>query len=288
MQKIVPCLWFDDQAEEAVQFYTAIFRDGRVDARSRYPSATPDAPGKVLTINFQLAGRDFMALNGGPDFAFTPAISFFVACPTEAELTALWEQLMPGGFALMPLDAYDFSPRFGWVQDRFGLSWQLILSPQVAQQKITPCLLFVGAQFGQAEAAMTRYTAIFPNSRLIEIQRREAGTVSYATFELAGETFAAMESDETHEFSFTPALSFLVNCESQAEVDSFWAQLTQGGAAEQCGWLRDPYEVSWQIVPTRLGELMNTPDPAQAQRVHATLMQMTKIELGPLEAAAGV
>src|SRR4051794_10325391 len=118
MPTITPFLWFDDQAEEAMNFYTSIFKDSRVGSITRYGDAGPGPKGSVMSATFQLNGQDFMALNGGPHFTFTPAISFFVSCETQEEVDELWEKLSEGGAM----------QRCGWLTDKFGLSWQIIPS----------------------------------------------------------------------------------------------------------------------------------------------------------------
>ena len=118
MQKITPFLWFDGQAEEAMNFYTSIFRNSKIGTVSRYGDAGPGPKGQVMTASFQLEGQDFLALNGGPQFAFTPAISLYVDCQDQEEVDTLWEKLSAGG-----------EPgRCGWLKDRFGVSWQIIPS----------------------------------------------------------------------------------------------------------------------------------------------------------------
>jgi predicted 3-demethylubiquinone-9 3-methyltransferase (glyoxalase superfamily) len=118
MQKITPFLWFDTQAEEAMNFYVSIFKNSKVGTVTRYGAAGPGKKGTVMSATFQLDGQHFMALNGGPLFSFTPAISFFVNCETQAELDELWEKLSAGGK----------TERCGWLKDKFGLSWQIIPS----------------------------------------------------------------------------------------------------------------------------------------------------------------
>ena len=294
-QKLTPYLWFIDQAEEAMNFYTSLFNDGRIVAINRYPEGFEEGPmagmaGKVIHGLFELAGYQFMALDGGPLFKFTPAISFFVNCDTGAEIDTLWAALSEDGEVAMPLQAYPFSPRFGWIQDKYGLSWQLNLAQ--SDTKITPFLLFVGDQDGQAETAVNDYIALFENAGISHLERFEAGdpigtegAVKQAAFTLHGQPFLAMDGGLVHPFTFTEAISFYVDCDTQEEVDHFWYALSAHPEAEQCGWLKDKYGVSWQIIPTALGELMSDPDPEKTGRVAEAMLQMKKIEIEGLERA---
>ena len=118
MQKITPFLWFNDNAEEAMNFYASIFKNSKIGNVSRYPEGAPGPAGKVMTATFQLEGQEFMALNGGPTFKFTEAISFFVNCETQEEVDELWEKLSAGGK----------EGQCGWLKDKFGLSWQIVPS----------------------------------------------------------------------------------------------------------------------------------------------------------------
>ncbi len=289
MQKITSFLWFDNQAEQAVNFYTSIFKNSKVGTMARYGEAGPGPVGTVMTASFQLAGQEFTALNGGPEFEFTPAVSFFVYCQTPEEINELWVKLSEGGTVLMELDTYPFSEKFGWLADKFGVSWQLNLNG--LPQKIVPYLLFVGEQHGKAEQAVNFYTSLFKNSSISQLERFGAGegepegTVKHATFLLDGQEFMAMESAMSHAFSFTPAISFYVDCKTQAEVDQLWDKLTEGGQEEPCGWLKDKYGVSWQIVPSLLIELLGDQDPVKSQRVMKAMLQMTKIDIEKLRIA---
>lgn len=304
MQTITPHLWFDNNAEEAMNFYVSVFSGtqavsgpSRIISIRRYPDEAPadvmkGLEGKVLTGLFELAGYQFMALDGGPHFTFTPAISFFVRCRSEDEVDHYWSALSDGGTALMPLDAYPFSKKYGWIQDKYGVTWQIILAEGEIAQTIVPSLLFVGEQVGQAENAINLYTGSFNNSAVGGISRYGAnqdpdreGTVAYAEFRLEGQAFVAMDSAWQHDFSFNEAISLHVECETQAEVDRLWEQLSAVPEAEQCGWLKDRYGVSWQIIPKRLGELMGDPDPEKAARVTDAMLQMKKIDVAQLEAA---
>jgi predicted 3-demethylubiquinone-9 3-methyltransferase (glyoxalase superfamily) len=161
-------------------------------------------------------------------------------------------------------------------------------------QKITPCLWFDD----QAEAAVEFYTAIFRNSRIVsmtrygeaghEVHGKPAGTVMIVAFELDGQTFTALNGGPS--FKFNEAISFQVNCETQEEVDYYWEKLSDGGdeRAQQCGWLKDKYGVSWQVVPTILLEMINDPDSAKSQRAMEAMLQMKRIDIDKLmQAYAG-
>lgn len=154
-------------------------------------------------------------------------------------------------------------------------------------QKIVPFLWFDG----KAEEAMNFYVSIFKNAKVISVSRYgEAGpgpegTVMSATFQLDGQQFIALNGGP--QFSFSPAISFFVNCDTQEEVDELWEKLTDGGQKERCGWLRDKYGVSWQIIPTALGKLLSDPDPAKSKRVMKAMLQMEKIDIEGLKQAHG-
>jgi predicted 3-demethylubiquinone-9 3-methyltransferase (glyoxalase superfamily) len=296
MQKITPFLWFDRQAEEAMQFYTSIFDKAKINNIQRHPEGRSEdflqgLEGKVMQGNFELAGQEFFALDGGPVFKFTPAISFFVNGEGEAEVDALWRELSNAGMVLMEFQRYSFSEKFGWLKDKYGVSWQINLG--ASSQKIRPFLLFVGPQHGKAEEAMRFYTSLFEDSGIDHIQRFGAGedeeeapgTVEHARFRLAGQEFMAMDSGRDHPFNFNEAISFYVNCESQEEVDHFWNKLSAEPQSEQCGWLKDKYGVSWQIVPKALPKLLNDPNREKAKRVMDAMLQMKKIDVAELEKA---
>jgi predicted 3-demethylubiquinone-9 3-methyltransferase (glyoxalase superfamily) len=289
-QKITPFLWFDNQAEEASQFYVSTFKNSAITGVNRYGEAGPEGQAPVLTTSFRLGNLEFTALNGGPEYTFTPAISLVVGCETEDEIDQLWAKLIDGGAALMPLDKYPFSPKFGWLVDKYGLSWQLNLNG--IPQAIVPFLTFVGDQHGRAEEAINFYESVFENSRTDMIARHEGGgaekegTIQFASFTLAGQSFFAMESQLEHNFTFNPAISFFVSCKDQAEVDDLWGKLTaDGGEPGPCGWLKDKFGVSWQIIPTLLMELIGDQDREKANRAMQAMLQMSKIDTAKLQAA---
>jgi predicted 3-demethylubiquinone-9 3-methyltransferase (glyoxalase superfamily) len=289
MEKIIPFLWFNTQAEAAAMYYVSIFGTSKIVRTDRYGDAGPGPKGAVFTVDFLLEGQTFIALNGGPEFNFTPAISFFVTCRTENEADAAWGKLAEGGKVMMPLQKYPFSQKFGWVADRYGVTWQLNLTG--GGKKITPFFMFVGKQHGKADEAMRFYVSLFKDSKIEQVERygpdqpEPEGKVMHARFVLAGQQFMAMESRGQHDFSFTPALSLFVNCATQVEVDGLWEKLSDGGRKDQCGWLQDRYGVSWQIVPVGLRELVQSKDAARSRRAVEAMMKMSKLDIRELQRA---
>ena len=293
MQKIIPHLWYDDRAEEAASFYASIFNNSKIGTVTRYGEAGAKVAGRpkgsVLTVTFELEGQRFIALNGGPLFSFTPAVSFFVSCESPEEMDERWRRLSEAGTVMMELDKYPFAEKYGWLQDKYGLSWQLILSSR--RQKIAPCLMFVGKQHGKAEEAMNYYISLFPDSAMARIERYgkgdqdPEGTIKHAEFSLSRQEFMAMDSAFPHLFGFTEAISFLINCGNQKEIDELWQKLTEGGEEGQCGWLKDKYGVSWQISARVLSKMLEDPDPVKSERAWKTLLQMKKIDIKALQRA---
>jgi predicted 3-demethylubiquinone-9 3-methyltransferase (glyoxalase superfamily) len=297
-RRIIPSLWFDRQAEEAAYFYASLFENAKVGEPVRATKAGFEThgltAGTVMSIDLELEGLEFIAINGGPLFKFTPAISFLVACRTKDEVDRLWAKLAPGGAALMELGEYPFSERYGWTQDQYGLSWQVMAAgDRPINQKIIPTLLYVGAQAGKAEEAMRLYASVFPSSSVGPIDRYgrgeepdKAGTVKHASFTLEGQEFAAMDSAWAHQFTFNEAISLMERCETQKEIDRSWAALTaDGGQESMCGWLKDKFGVSWQIAPVRLEEMMRDPDVRKVERVTAAFLKMKKLDIAELEKA---
>ena len=297
MQKITPFLWFDSNAEEAVNFYTSIFKNSKIGSVARYDEdgskAARRPKGSVMTASFQLDGYHFTAINGGPQFKINPSISFFVTYESEAEIDKLWKKLNDGGFVLMDLQKYEWSEKYGWLQDKFGVSWQLFLgNKNDVGQTFTPSLLFVGKQHGRAEEAVKFYTSVFKDSSIAGIMKFEAGenepegTVKHAQFQLNNEVFMAMDSSLDHPFTFNEAISFVVDCKDQEEVNYYWKKFTSdGGQESMCGWLKDKFGVSWQIVPKVLIEMLSDKDAKKSQRVMQAMLQMKKIIIDDLKKA---
>jgi predicted 3-demethylubiquinone-9 3-methyltransferase (glyoxalase superfamily) len=297
-QKIIPNLWYDREAEQAAALYVSVFPNSKVGTVTRASKAgfeTHGLPeGTAMTVEFEIEDYRFIAINGGPIFKFNPSISFLVACETTSEVDRIWNMLSPGGTTLMDLGEYPFSKRYGWTTDRFGLSWQIMAAGNVnTEQKITPTLMFVGRQCGKSEAAINHWVSIFDNAGVGDIMRygkgeepdRE-GTIKHAGFQLENQEFAAMDSAHDHQFAFNEAISLMVVCENQQEIDRYWAELTgDGGQESVCGWLKDKFGVSWQVVPTVLSKMLQDPDKAKVERVTNAFLKMKKFDIAALQRA---
>lgn len=296
-QNIVPHLWYDKEAKEAAEFYASVFPDSRI---SNVTTLHDTPSGDAHLVTFELWGQKFMAISAGPYFKFNPSVSFFVKFDPSREIDAgeklneVWNKLSEEGTVLMPLDKYPFSEKFGWIQDKFGLSWQLILTnPEGDEQPpIVPSLMFIGNNCGKAEEAINFYLSIFKNSKQGLIARYpqgmeldKEGTVMFADFMLENQWFAAMDSAYEHKFSFNEAISFMVYCDTQEEIDYYWDRLSAVPEAEQCGWVKDQYGVSWQIVPRDMDEMMDNGTPEQIDRVNKAVLKMKKLDLAELQRA---
>jgi predicted 3-demethylubiquinone-9 3-methyltransferase (glyoxalase superfamily) len=290
MPNITPHLWFDKEAVEAAEFYTSTFPDSKV---TNVSTITDTPSGDCDIVSFELIGQPFQAISAGPFFKFTPAISFLVRCATADEVDALWSKLSEGGTPLMPLDSYPFSERYGWTSDRYGLSWQVMLDTRgEIDQAIVPMLMFVGDVCGKAEEAANQYASLFPDSKIDHVQRygegeepEQTGTVRHLYGSLDGYKFAAMDSAHEHDFTFNEAISLMVGCDTQDEIDHYWDALSAVPESEQCGWLKDRFGVSWQIIPSALDELLTSGSQEQIDRVTQAFLQMKKFDIAELERA---
>lgn len=290
MQKIIPHLWYDREAKEAALFYAGLFEQSRL-LSTRIIENTPSGDAEV--VDFELAGQHFTAISAGPYFKFNPSISLMVACGSVEEVNAKWKALSSGGAELMPLGEYPFSKWYGWVQDRYGLSWQLMLSDSgQTVQKITPNLLFSSDSNGKAEDAVKYYTEVFENSEMGLVSRYGPGEaasskakVNYAAFKLGGMDFSAMDNAFDVDYGFNEAFSLMVNCRGQKEIDYFWDRLSAVPEAEQCGWVKDKFGVSWQIVPENMDEIFYSGSKDEIRRVTEAFLKMKKFDLEALEKA---
>ncbi len=276
---IYPCITLKNQVSEASSFYIDVFGDGKISQISPW------------VVQIELSGQKFMFLNEGPTSTPNPSISFMVMCESAEEAEKYWNKLIEDGTALMPLDSYPWSTKYGWLQDQYGVSWQLYTGEENSfAQKFCPTLMFTGENAGKASEAINFYTQVFPNSIVEGILKyspedgENIDFVKHAQFTINGYIAMAMDSSTPHGFSFNDATSFVIECESQAEIDGYWNKLTsKGGQEVACGWLADKYGISWQVIPKVLGQLVS--DAERAPRVMDALMKMKKLVIADLESA---
>lgn len=293
-QKITPNLWFNQNAKEAAEYYISVFPDSAIQSTTYYPNSSEegladfqrDMAGKELVIEFQLGDLRFTAINAGPEFTPNASISFMVNFDASRDKNALdnlnqsWEKLLEGGEALMPLDKYPFSERYGWVRDRYGITWQLSLTDPTSESRpfIIPSLMFSQKSTNRAKEAITFYLSVFEDTKIGTLAPymedtgpAKKGSLMFADFMLGNQWFAAMDSAVEQDFTFNEAISLSVTCKSQEEIDYLWEKLSTIPEAEQCGWCKDQFGVSWQIVPENMEELMQRPD------AYSKMMQMKKL-----------
>ncbi len=293
--KITPHLWFDKEAKEAAEFYASVFPNSKV---TNFITLRNTPSGDADLVSFELSEQPFMAISAGPLFKFNPSISFILNFDPSRDknarknLDAMWEKMSQGGTALMPLDKYPFSERYGWIQDKYGLTWQLILSNPDGEERpfIVPSLLFVKAVCGKAEEASNFYLSIFQDTKRGNIIRypkgmepEKEGTIMFSDFMINSQWVAAMDSARDHKFTFNEAISFLIPCDTQEEIDYFWGKLSADPKAEQCGWLKDKYGLSWQVWPAAMGEMMQNGTRGQIDRITQAFLPMKKYDIAKLK-----
>ena len=296
MQKIVPNLWFQGNAAEAVGFYEHALPNTHVVGSSNYPTEgllefQKDLAGELLTAVLEIEGYQVLLINAGEEFTPNPAISFLLNFDpsrdenARATLQGVWDRLSPGSTTLMPLDTYSFSEYYGWVQDRYGVSWQLMLTNPEGEPRpfVTPSLMFGGPAQNHAKQAVEYYTGVFGDTKpgafmpyADQTGPAGPGAVMYSDFMLEGQWFSAMDSGVAQDFSFTPGVSLMVNCHDQDEIDRFWEALSTVPEAEQCGWCADQFGVSWQIVPVDIEDLMKQPGAFER------MLTMKKLDIAQL------
>ena len=271
---VYPCIWFDNQTKEAAQLYCSLFKNSKI---------ISDTP---MVVTFELNGKKHLALNGGPMFKINPSISLFVTCDSRYEADRIWKVLIDQGSSLIPIDKYPWSERYGWLTDRFGMTWQISSSGKNdSNLRIIPALLFVGELFGKAADAINFYTELFRDSFTSIMEKYpdkdpNEGATLYSEFNLNGADIIAMDGPGNHDYNFNEAVSLIIECEDQQEIDYYWNKLTEGGEESMCGWLKDKFGISWQVFPKILNQLMS--DPMKAPLVFESFKNMKKFEINKL------
>lgn len=314
-QRIVPNIWCQGDAEEAGAFYASAFPGLTATVEARYPEEglldfQRPLAGQPLTVALAIpspgdagdravaeATSRIVLINAGDEFRPNPSISFMLNFDparfgegsageraARESLDATWAALSTGGRALMPLGEYPFSAHYGWVEDRFGVSWQLMLTDPTGAPRpfIVPALMFDGAAQGRAAEAADAYVELF--SQLpggAEVGHRapygaptgdaSAEALAFGEFRIGDQWFMASDNGSGNDFGFSCGVSLEADCDGQAEIDLLWDALSAVPEAEQCGWLADRFGVSWQIVPANLDELMARPG------AYGRMMEMHKI-----------
>lgn len=289
---ISPCVWFQGDGHLAMARYASVVPGAAPLPGSAYPDGTPGRhgmpDGHPLMVVHQLGPTSMQALNGGPQYRPTPAVSYVLQLATAEQVDAAWAALRTDGEVLMPLQAYDWSERYGWCNDRWGVSWQVMLATNDEEGLVASALLFTGRRAGCADAAMSRYASLVPDAEVLvrQLSGRQDGSahLQHAQLRAGGHTLWFQDSDVDHAFTFSPGNSLVATCDSQDEIDHLWHALSAVPEAEACGWLVDEFGVSWQIVPRQLGSLMS--DPALARRVMPVLLKMKQLDLAALRDAA--
>lgn len=286
MQKIVPYLWYDKGAAQAAELYVSNIPGSKIISNSAL-DGTPS--GSVEIVPIELAGLEVTLMAAGPYFTHNPTFSFILACDSPGEVDRLYKALSCGT-DLMPLGEYPFSARYAWIADRFGLSWQLIYQEGLERPfTVTPTLMFVGEAAGKAQEAVNLYTRLLPESTVDNVLHYGPdetpdieGSIKHASLRLFDVPLAVMDSAYEHAFAFNEAASLMVRCDNQEEIDRYWLALSAKPEAEQCGWLKDRFGVSWQIVPTALDEMMSSGKPEAVARVTNSFMAMKKLDIAQL------
>lgn len=296
-QKIVPHLWFDKEARQAAEFYTSIFPNSKMG----FSVTLPDTPsGNAEVVNFTIMNYEVASISAGPFFKINPSISLMVNFDPSQDPQAatrideIWNALADGGKVLMPIGEYPFCKRYGWIQDKFGTSWQLLLTDPQGDERplIMPGLLFTQNVCGKADEAMDFYQSVFKGAKRGQTAYYPAGmpddkegTVMFSEIKIADQWLVAMDSGAAHDYTFNEGVSLIVNCDSQEEMDYFYDNLSAVPESEQCGWIKDKYGVSWQIVPYDMNEIMATPDKEKFKRMSDAMLEMKRLDVEKLKSA---
>ncbi|AKK03388.1 VOC family protein [Corynebacterium epidermidicanis] len=286
MQKITPSIWCNQNAREVADFYVSTFRDAQIVGNQTYPeSGLPDwqqdMAGKELMIDLEIAGLRISLINADGHYHPNGAVNFMVnfdpaAHPDAVDyLDSVWARLIDGGQIRMELGEYPFSQRYGWVEDRFGVNWQLIVTRPENDPRphVIPSFMFCGKAQDRCAEAVDYWCDVIDNSqvgRRVEYPNKP-GSVMFSEFQLGGQWFTAMDSAVPQDFTFDGGVSFVISAHEQDEVDYLWEKLAD--TEQPCGWCLDQFGAVWQIIPDNFGELMSRPGS------YETMLTMTKIEI---------
>ncbi len=287
MQPIIPHLWYDTEAKEAVAFYVDLF-GGKID----WTYTITDTPsGDSDLIQFQLGDMTLAAISAGPYFKLNESMSLMVNVASKYEVTRLYQALSEGGRILMPLGEYPFSPYYVWLEDRFGLSWQLSYAPDLDKPyQFDICLLFSQEQVGLAQPMLDYYKDKLPQASVGQLSYYgegeaavEAAKLNYAELLIAGQKMIVMDHGYGGEASFNEAFSLMVYVDSQDELNFYYDLLSAVPEAEMCGWVKDQFGISWQIVPRMLMEAYDTASPETIKAVNDAVLTMKRLDFATIQ-----
>lgn len=275
---IIPSIWFDSNSDEAMKFYTSVFDNSSI------------TQSNSVVTRALLSGVPFLAINGrGVDLKPNTSISFMVICETKEEIDAIWKKLLAKGKVYMALDNYPWSQHYGWIADQYGFTWQLYLGKleDVNNQKMVPTLMFSNTQQGKCEQAVRFYESVFKDFQSQGMKHYERGDfngqVMHTQFTINGFLMMAMDSGVPQDFTFNEAVSMTITCKDQVEIDYYWNQLTKDGEEGQCGWCKDSFGVSWQVVPQDIDQMLF--EAPNAKQAFEAMMKMNKININGLKNA---
>ena len=286
-QQIVPNIWCRRNAQQMGEFYSSILPEARAQIASRYPSTglaefQHGFEGEPLTVALHIGEYEIVLINAGDEFRPGPALSFMLnfdpamfgedEAAARAQLGNIWRELADGGTERMPLGEYPFSKRYGWVEDRFGVNWQLMLTNPEGEPRpfVIPALMFNGREHSVAAEATDFYVSLFAgvpggaaaaNRQVYGERTGTAGpeSLAFGEFRVGDQWFMASDNGSGVDHAFSCGVSLEVRCAGQYEIDRLWSALSNNAHAEQCGWAEDRFGVAWQIVPDNMDELMQRP-----------------------------
>lgn len=275
-------VWSDNKAKETADFYMKSFDSGSIVSEHN------------MAVELDLGGMILLFINGGPMFQPNPSISFSYACSSLLELEKLYQTLIVGGKIMMPKDKYSWAETYAFIEDKYGVSWQLSFDRnQENTGKIIPSLIFVNENNGKAEQAGALYLGLSEENKMLHMvkygkdENNTEGHVMYSLIHVFGKELILMDGAGSHNFAFNEGVSLLVVTEDQEETDALWeAFLAGGGTEQQCGWLKDAYGVSWQIVPKQFLDLAGCGDKEVVSKLMQAVYPMKKLIINEFVGAA--
>ncbi|MGL4759339.1 MAG: VOC family protein [Patescibacteria group bacterium] len=281
-------LWFDTEAKNAADFYLSVFSSNASIINKSIINSNSN--NEYDFFEMKIHNQELILISAGPFFKKNSSISMFVNYSTEEELREIYNKLSEGSKILMELGKYDFSPLYSWIEDKYGVSWQLIYDPQNQyNQVIEPCFLFTNEACGKAKEAMELYTKALPNSSIKTlvnypqgVEGQSTNNLMYGVLDLNGYTLIFMDSSLEHDFNFNEGVSVLLNVENQTEFDNCYKYLSDAIESEQCGWVKDKYGISWQIQPIQLVDIMRSSNVESKNKVIQKILTMKRLEIGKI------